>query len=95
MDAKGNWSASPAFDLTPSAGEGHRGIHAMLPDEGVGKEPTLTEWTKIATGVGIHKDDIHQIYEKCRIAVSQWDKIATDCEITSQRRKEIAAILIT
>ena len=94
MDPKGVWNASPAYDLTPSAGEGRRGIHAMLVNEGIGSEPTLMEWQNLGAEIGIKKSEVTDMYDRVKTAISTWDQIADEAHIPERRRKEIAQLFL-
>ena len=84
---EGGWEPSPVYDLTPSRGEGHQNIHAML--IGVGfPEPTERNWCQLGETVGIPAEKTRQMIQAVYDAVMDWPSIATSCGITPQRAKE-------
>ncbi len=84
---RGGWEPSPVYDLTPSRGEGHRNIHAMI--IGVGFDgPTERNWCRLGETVGIPAEKTRQMIRAVYDAVLEWPTIAADCGISSQRAME-------
>ncbi len=84
MDESGNWSFSPAYDLTFSFGPG--GEHSTL-YLGEGKNPTQKQLLELAKKFNIK--NALQTIEQVKEAVSSWEKIAKELDISKTTIKSI------
>lgn len=90
MNTKGQWSVSPAYDLTFSSGPS--GEHCSM-FCGEGKNPNLTHFLKLAEVGGIKKQKALQIIDEVRSTVSKWEIYAKNFEVSTASRKMISAAL--
>ncbi|MEM1244621.1 MAG: type II toxin-antitoxin system HipA family toxin [Pseudomonadota bacterium] len=86
MDSKGNWSVSPAYDLTFSSGP--NGEHCTM-IMGEGKNPTIKHLLQLADVADIKKNQAIEIIDEVRSAVSKWALFADEANVTSASRKMI------
>lgn len=86
MDQKGEWSLSPAYDLTYSPGPG--GEHSMTID-GEGKSPSKENIIRLGEKSGISKKDINLIIDEIGQAVTNWPKYANTAGVTNATMKTI------
>ncbi len=90
MNRSGTWQASPVYDLTPSKGEGQRGLHAM--GLGIGyEEPNEKTWVEIGESVGIPAVKTKENLQRVHDALKLWPAIATASGISTARAAEVAA----
>jgi len=75
MDAQGEWTMSPAYDLSYARGPG--GEHTMTID-GEGREPTYARIVELAVRHGLKRREVRDIVERVDEAVAQWLDIASD-----------------
>lgn len=73
MDAEGQWTLSPAYDLVPSAGPG--GEHSMTID-GEGRAPGLDRCVALAVRHGVSAAEVKGIVEQVASAVATWPRLA-------------------
>ena len=85
MDEKGEWSFSPAYDLTFSYGPG--GEHSTM-YLGEGKSPTTKHLTELGKRHTIK--DTHKIIEEVRDAIMQWQKFAHKANLPKTVATKIA-----
>lgn len=92
MDQHGNWTVSPAYDLTFSSGPA--GEHSTM-IVGEGKNPTQKHLLKLAAIVGIKQvkalEIIHQVFS----ALEKWDDFATEAGVSKLQTKNIGEALRT
>lgn len=91
MDQDGNWSLSPAFDLTyaykPRAGRTAR--HQMTIN---GKRDGFTreDFERCAAAVSMRRGRAGQILDEVREAVARWPTFAAEAEVEEARAESIA-----
>ncbi len=86
MDQKGEWSLSPAYDLTFSPGPG--GEHSMTVD-GEGKSPSRRDIMRLGEKSGLNKKDLNLIIDEIAHTVSNWPKYAENAGVTKTTQKII------
>ena len=87
MDEKGQWSLSPAYDLTFSSGPGGEQSTMVL---GEGKNPGLDHLIKLGREAKLAKPLIHMIIEQTRSALAQWPALAKQYGVTDAKTRLIA-----
>ena len=92
MDAQGNWTVSPAYDLTFSSGPA--GEHSTM-IMGEGKNPTKKHLLKLAGTVGIKQDKALEIIDQVLAALKKWDDFATEVGVSKLQIKNIGEALRT
>lgn len=93
MDEKGEWTLSPAYDLTFSSGpHGEQSTTVM----GEGKNPGTTQLIKLGQTAKLKPQRISQIIEKTQTALSCWKQLAkeygvskTNIDLISARTKTL------
>lgn len=88
MNEKGQWSLSPAYDLTFSYGPG--GEHSMTID-GEGRSPSIENILNVGKKAGIKKNDCEIIIEKIAQVVSNWPEYAIKYNISCKTINMISA----
>jgi len=86
MDQNGEWSLSPAYDLTFSLGPG--GEHSMTID-GEGKSPSRGNILRLGEKSGLKKKDLNLIVDEIAQAVTNWPKYAENAGVTKTTQKTI------
>jgi serine/threonine-protein kinase HipA len=86
MDANGNWSLSPAYDLTFSSGPG--GQQSMMV---MGEGLAVTERHLIDLGVeaGLERRDVEIMIDQTNQALSRWSELASEYGVRHQTAKFI------
>lgn len=92
MDAQGNWSVSPAYDLTFSSGPA--GEHSTM-IMGEGKNPTKAHLLKLAGTCSINQDKALQIIHEVLAATKKWDAFANEVGVSKLQTKNIGETLCT
>ena len=92
MDQQGNWTVSPAYDLTFSSGPA--GEHSTM-IMGEGKSPTKAHLLKLAGTVGIKQDKALEIIHQVLSATQKWDTFATEVGVSKLQTKNIGEALRT
>lgn len=92
MDAAGDWTLAPAYDLTHSPGPG--GEHYM-DIEGEGRRPTRGHVLALAARHGLAEKVVVPMIEEVRAAVSDWPTFAARTQVTTASRDRIAAAIAT
>lgn len=92
MDNQGNWTVSPAYDLTFSSGPA--GEHSTM-IMGEGKNPTKKHLLKLAGTVGIKQDKALEIIDQVLAALKKWDDFATEVGVSKLQTKNIGEALRT
>ena len=86
MDSTGQWSQSPAYDITPSPGPGRQGIHvASLNESATPTKPDFLSFAKRA-----QLDDADEIFEKASDVVRRWPDFAKQAGLRDANIKKIA-----
>lgn len=81
------WSLSPAYDLTFSAGPGGEHSNTIL---GQGREPTREHCLELAKRVGIEKRHALEAIDVVNAAIAQWKQFADDAACPKRHRDELA-----
>jgi len=92
MDETGNWTVSPAYDLTFSSGPA--GEHSTM-IMGEGKNPTKNHLLKLAGTVGIKQDKALEIIDQVLAATQKWDAFAGEVGVSTIQTKNIGEALRT
>lgn len=92
MDSTGNWTVSPAYDLTFSSGP--VGEHSTM-IMGEGMSPTKKHLLKLAGTVGIKKDRALEIINQVLAATEKWDAFAGEVGVSKLQTKNIGEALRT
>lgn len=80
MDEKGQWQASPAYDLTFSSGPSGEHCSMIM---GEGKNPTLSHLLQLAKVGGIKSEKALHIIDEIKMAVSKWRRFATEAGVSA------------
>jgi serine/threonine-protein kinase HipA len=86
MNHQGEWSFAPAYDLTFSHGPGGEHSNTLF---GEGKNPTVEHIQKIADEFSIKKSLVVDIINQTSYAISQWEFLCADLEISKKVVKTI------
>ncbi len=86
MRQDGTWIASPAYDLTFSAGVGDE--HSMMV-AGEGRHPSKANLLGLARKVDIDQVRCLEIIEQTRAALNQWQSLASDTGVSSASTQRI------
>lgn len=92
MDQQGNWTVSPAYDLTFSSGSA--GEHSTM-IMGEGKSPTKAHLLKLAGTVGVKQDKALEIIHQVLAALKKWDTFASEVGVSKLQIKNIGEALRT
>jgi serine/threonine-protein kinase HipA len=92
MDSQGNWTLSPAYDLTFSSGP--TGEHSTM-IMGEGKNPTKKHLLKLAGTVGIKENKALEIIHQVLSATQKWDEFASEAGVSKLQTKNIGEALRT
>ena len=88
--ADGEWSLSPAYDLTCSAGPG--GAHTMTL-AGEGRSPGPEHMLRLARDRDVSRVEASGIIEQVRAAVSRWPEFSDQAGVPAPRSLEIGRML--
>jgi serine/threonine-protein kinase HipA len=86
MDSTGQWSQSPAYDITPSPGPGRQGIHVASLNGSA--TPSKQDFLSFAKRTQL--DDADEIFEKVSDAVRSWPSFAKQAGLRDANIKKIA-----
>ena len=75
MDAQGNWTLSPAYDLTCATGPGGEQSTLVM---GEGRNPGIEHLARLGQEAELSRSRIDDIIEQTRAALSQWRKLAKE-----------------
>ena len=79
MDSSGQWTLSPAYDLTFSSGaNGEQSMMVM----GEGKNPTVKHLIKLGKSIKLDDGFIVEVIDQTRIALRNWISLATEYGIS-------------
>lgn len=92
MDQQGNWTVSPAYDLTFSSG--HSGEHSTM-IMGEGKSLTKAHLLKLAGICNIKQDKALEIMHQVLAGTEKWDSFASEVGVSSVQTKNIGEALRT
>lgn len=87
MDEQGQWSLSPAYDLTFSSGPGGEQSTMVL---GEGRNPGFDHLFNLGIEAKLSKPLIHMIMEQTRSALAQWPTLAKQYGVTDATTRLIA-----
>ena len=90
MENQGNWTVSPAYDLTFSSGP--LGEHSTM-IMGEGKNPTKNHLLKLAGIVGIKQDKALEIVHQILAVTQKWDVFAGKVGVSAMQTKNIGEAL--
>ncbi|MDX1923853.1 MAG: type II toxin-antitoxin system HipA family toxin [Rickettsiaceae bacterium] len=90
MDQQGNWTVSPAYDLTFSSGPA--GEHSTM-IIGEGKSPTKAHLLKLAATCNIKQDKALEIIHQVLAATEKWDSFASAVGVSRMQTKNIREAL--
>ena len=91
MNEDGEWSLSPAYDITFSTGPG--GEHSMTVD-GEGRSPSIKNIYRLGEKSGLKKKDITLIVDHISQVIINWPKYAETAGVGEKTMKKIQDILI-
>jgi serine/threonine-protein kinase HipA len=89
-DQSGDWTLSPAYDLTHAPGPG--GEHSMTL-AGEGKSPGRAQILRLAEQSGVSKAQAAVIIDEVRAAVNRWKSFAADAGVSKAGLRGIEASL--
>lgn len=92
MDERGNWTVSPAYDLTFSSGPA--GEHSTI-IMGEGKNPTKRHLLKLAGTCSIKQERALEIIHQVLAATEKWDTFANAVGVSKIQTKNIGEALRT
>lgn len=90
MDKLGNWSVSPAYDLTFSSGPA--GEHTTMV-MGEGKNPAKEHLLKLASVGNIKLDKALEIIHEVLAATQKWEAFASEAGVSKVQAKNIGSTL--
>lgn len=90
MDAQGNWTVSPAYDLTFSSGPAGEHSTMMI---GEGRNPTKEHLLKLASIGNIKQDKALEIINQVINATKKWDAFAREVGVSEVQIKNIGEAL--
>jgi serine/threonine-protein kinase HipA len=86
MDKTGEWKLSPAYDLTFSSGpRGHQSMLVM----GEGQAPSVDHLLQLGAEANLKTAQIHQILERTKHALNQWETLAKNYGVSDTNIKLI------
>ncbi len=96
MDKAGQWSLSPAYDMTYSYNPSGvwTGTHQMTLN-GKREAFNLADFKKCAANVSMKKTRVNEIIEEVQIAVGRWEDFASDAGIPISTSRRIGKTHIT
>lgn len=86
MDEKGNWTVSPAYDLTFSSGPGGEHCTTIM---GNGRAPGTIDLLKLASIAKIHEQRASIIIDEVKNAISKWGQFSKEAAVSKQSSKNI------
>jgi serine/threonine-protein kinase HipA len=92
MDEKGNWTVSPAYDLTFSSGPA--GQQSMLV-AGEGENPGILDLLKLAPLADYSEADARRVIERIQDVLSDWPSLAKKFEVSAENVQLISKRLGT
>ncbi len=79
MDEGGNWSLSPAYDLTFSSGpNGEQSTMVM----GQGKDPQTSDLLNLAETAGLSRSEAKAIIDQVQTSLSRWPELSSTCGVS-------------
>ena len=94
MNRSGEWSLSPAYDMTFSYKKDSIWVsaHQMLIN-GKAEDITVSDFLSVADRVGIRKGDAETCIEQVRSAVSRWPECAEEADLLKKQAETIHRLL--
>lgn len=80
MNETGEWTLSPAYDLTFSSGPGGEQSRMVV---GEGKAPSPDNLLALGEVAGLHKSSVDQILDQSRAALADWAALAKEHDVKS------------
>ena len=80
MNERGDWSLSPAYDLTFSSGPGGEQSTMVM---GEGKAPNIEHIRALGQSADIKKQTVDEIIDQTRSALADWNTLAKEHGVTS------------
>ena len=94
MNRSGEWSLSPAYDVTYSYNpQGQWTQNHQMSLNGVRNNFSLENILQFARAIGLKKRTAMELVEQVMISVSNWDKYAEEAKIPTQAAKQIGKTL--
>jgi serine/threonine-protein kinase HipA len=90
IDTQGNWTVSPAYDLTFSSGPA--GEHSTMV-MGEGKNPTKAHLLKLASLCDIKRDQAFKIIHQVLYATQKWNVFSHEASVSKLQSKNIGEAL--
>ena len=87
MDEKGQWTLSPAYDLTFSSGPGGEQSTTVM---GEGRSPNLDHLIKLGKEANIAKNNIQKIIDQVQGSLGKWKKHAKEYGVNQENIEFIA-----
>jgi serine/threonine-protein kinase HipA len=91
MDAKGQWTVAPAYDLTFSGGPGGEHSTTIL---GEGRNPGEEHLIRLAKKFDVPEKRSRQIIERVADAVQKWPRFAKAAGVSRDSQKLIAGVIV-
>ena len=79
MNERGDWSLSPAYDLTFSSGPGGEQSTMVM---GEGKAPNIEHLRALGQNADIKKQTVDEIIDQTRAALADWNTLAKEYGVT-------------
>jgi len=92
MNEFGEWTLSPAYDLTFSSGPGGEQSTMVM---GEGRNITVKHLTKLGREAKLSKELIETVIDKTSFALSKWSSLSKDFGVTKSNRELIGKIIKT
>ncbi len=86
MNSEGQWTISPAYDLTFSSGPGGEHCTSIM---GNGRHPGIFDLLKLAMVAKINVQRAHVIIDDVKQAVSKWGQFAKEAFVSKQSSRNI------
>jgi len=86
MHEKGEWSVSPAYDLTFSSGPGGEHCTTIMRN---GRNPGTADLLKLASSAKINEKKALSIIDQVKDAASKWSQFAKEAGVSQQSSKNI------
>lgn len=87
MDAEGNWTFAPAYDLTFASGPGGEQSTVVM---GEGKNPGIEHLIRLGLEGELPRPRINDTIEQVKASLSQWRKLAKEYGVVQERLDLIA-----
>ncbi|MGO4527287.1 type II toxin-antitoxin system HipA family toxin [Microvirga sp. 2MCAF35] len=90
MKGDGQWTLSPAYDLTFSSGPG--GEHSA-DIAGEGKDPSMQHLLTVSKEASIPQQDAKAVIEQVRTAIDRWPEFAEEAGLSRSRTTDLDRVL--